>query len=398
MAKKTKRRAPKELTRRRLSRVERDQRMQRFLVWGVVTVGVLIVGVLGYGLFVENVLKVREPIAIVGGTPISVAEFQARTRLMRLSVRQQLEYLSAWQQTLDPNDPDTTTYLQHIQSQIRSLEDQLAPESALNLADEVVSQLIQEELVRQECARRGITVPQDEVQRRLELNFGYDRNPATPVPEPTVVSPLTFTLVLTPEPTPTPYPTSTPVSEEEFRRRLNDTLRQIKASEHMLRSWIEASLLTEKLQEQMMAEVPTTADQVKLRFLSVVTETLASDLVVRLEAGEDFEALADELEASGSGSSSEIDWSTKENVELILGAEIAEAVFDMTVGERTRPLPNVDGTRYLIIEVLGHEVRELDEATRQQLGSRAFQAWLEEAKRAVVERRPLDASLVPTEP
>lgn len=402
MARKTRRRAPKELTRGHLSRVERDQRMQRFLVWGVIAVSVLVIGVLGYGLFVENVLKVREPVAIVSGVPISVAEFQARTRLMRLSVRQQLEYLSAWQQTLDPNDPDTTTYLQYIQSQIRSLEDQLASESALNMGDEVVSQLIQEELVRQECARRGITVPQDEVQRRLELrlelNFGYDRNPATPVPEPTAVSPLTFTLLLTPGPTPTPYPTSTPVSEEEFRRRLNDTLRQIKASEQMLRSWIEASLLTEKLQEQMLADVPTTADQVKLRFLGVVTETLASDLAARLDAGEDFQTLADELEADGSGNSAEMDWRTREDIEQILGAEIAEVVFGMNAGERTGPLPNTDGSRYLVIEVLGHEVRELDEAARQQLGSQAFQAWLQEAEQASVERRPLDASLVPTEP
>jgi len=398
MARRTRKRAPKELTRKRLSRVERDQRMQRFLIWGVVAVGVLVVGILGYGLLVENVLKVREPIATVSGVPISVAEFQARARLMRLSVRQQLEYMSAWQQTLDPNDPDTSTYLQYIQSQIRSLEDQLAPESALSMGEEVLDQLVQDELVRQESARRGITVSSDEVQRRLELNFGYDRNPATPVPEPTAVSPMTFTLLLTPEPTPTPYPTSTPVSEEEFRRRLNDTLRQIKASEQMLRSWIEASLLTEKLQEQMTAEVPTTADQVKLRFLSAVSETLASDLIVRLEAGEDFEALADELEASGNGSSSEIDWARREDVELTLGAEIAEAVFGMAAGERSRPLPNMNGSRYLVIEVLGHEVRELDEAARQQLGYQAFQAWLEEAEQTSVERRSLDVSLVPTEP
>lgn len=371
--------------------------MQRFLIWGVVAVGVLVVGVLGYGLLVETVLKMREPIAIVGNTPISVAEFQARTRLMRLGVRQQLEYLSAWQQTLDPNDPDTATYLQYVQSQIRSLEDQLAQENALNIGDEVLNQLIQDELVRQESARRGITVSSDEVQRRLELNFGYDRNPATPVPEPTAAAPLTFTLMLTPEPTPTPQATSTPVSEEEFRRRLNDTLRQIKASEQMLRSWIEASLLTEKLQEQMTAEVPTTADQVKLRFLSAVSETLASDLIVRLEAGEDFEALADELEADGSGSSAEMDWRTRGDVEEILGAEIAEVVFGMAPGERTQPLLNVSGARYLIIEVLGHEVRELDQVARQQLGNEAFQAWLE-AQQAAVERRPYDPDLIPTEP
>ncbi len=147
-----------------------------------------------------------------------------------------------------------------------------------------------------------------------------------------------------------------------------------------------------------MVDVPTTADQVKLRFLGVVTETLASDLANRLDAGEDFQALADELEADGSGNSAEMDWRTREDIEQILGAEIAKVVFGMNAGERTRPLPNVDGTRYLVIEVLGHEVRELDEAARQQLGYQAFQAWLQEAEQTSVERRALDTSLVPTEP
>lgn len=396
MARRTRRRVPKELARKRLSRVERDRRMQRFLVWGIVVVSALVVGVLGYGLLAENVLKVREPIATVNGVPISVAEFQARTRLIRLSLHQQVNHLSAWQQTLDPNDPDTSTYLQHIQSQIRSLRNRLEPENALSIGEEARNQLVQEELVRQESVRRGITVSPDEVQRRLELDFGYIRNPATPTPEPTAVSPMTFTVLLTPEPTPTPA--ATPISEEEFRRRLNETLRQIKASEQMLRSWVEKALLAEKLQEQMMAEVPTTADQVKLRFLSAISETLANDLFVRLEAGEDFQALADELEASGNGSSSEIEWSIREDVELFFGAEIAEVVFGMAAGERSRPLPNVSNTRYFVIEVLGREVRELNEATRRRLGSQAFQAWLREAEQTSVELRPLDASLVPTEP
>ncbi len=397
MARKSKKRVPQKLVRRRLSRVERDQRMERFLIWGVVAVGILVIGVLGYGLLNEKVLKVREPVAIVGSTPISVAEFQARTRLARLSMREQLNSLAAWQQSLDPNDPSASTYIQYIQSNMRSLEEQLDAANAQSIGEEVLAQLIQDELVRQEAARRGLTVPQEEVQRRLELNFGYDRNPATPTPEPTAAAPITFTVMLTPEPTPTPRPTPTPMTEEEFRRRLNDVLRQLKATEQMYRSWIEASLLTEKVQEQMVAEAPTTADQVKLRFLSVVTETLANDLAARLDAGEDFQALADELEASGEGTSSEMDWSTKEDAELTLGAEIADLVFGMAAGQRTQPVLNMNDSRYLIIEVVGHEVRELDEYARQRLGQQAFQEWLD-AQQVLVQRREIDPDLIPTTP
>jgi parvulin-like peptidyl-prolyl isomerase len=379
--------------------VERDQRMQKGLILGVIGVGVLVVGILSYGLFVENVVKVRRPVALVSGTPISATELQARVRLIRMNLRDNLNYMLAWQQSLDPTDPDTETYLQFIEGNVRNLESQLDPANAQSLGDEALSQLIEEELVRQEAARRGITASPEEVQQKLEANFGYGESQSTVVPtaEPTPVAPVGFTVEMTSEPTLTPYPTPTPVSEEEFRRRLNETLRELRISEQQYRTWIEASLLEEQLQQQFTAEIPTTADQVKLRFLSVVTETLASDLAARLDAGEDFQALADELQADGSGTSSEMDWSTKEDTELTLGAEIADLVFGMAAGERSQPVPNSNGTRYLVIEVVGHEVRALDESARQQLGNEAYQAWLD-AQQATVERRPYDPDLIPTQP
>jgi parvulin-like peptidyl-prolyl isomerase len=399
MTRKSRRRAPPELVRRRLSRVEREQRLQKGLILGVIGVGVLVVGILGYGLFVENVVKVRRPVAVVSGTPVSATGLQARVRLIRMNLRDNLNYMLAWQQSLDPTDPNTETYLQYIEENIRSLESQLDSANVQSLGDEALNQLIEEELVRQEAARRGITIPPEEVQQTLEANFGYgqSQSSATPTAEPTPISPLDFTVVLTSEPTLTPYPTSTPVSEEEFRRRLSETLRQLRISEQQYRVWLEASLLKEQLQQQFTADVPTTADQVKLRFLSVVTETLANDLSTRLDAGEDFQALADELQANGSGTGSEVDWSTKKDMELTLGAEIADLVFGMAAGERSQPVPNGNDTRYLIIEVVGHEVRDMDEEARQQLGSEAYQAWLE-AQQVAVERRPYDPDLIPTQP
>ena len=103
MAKKTKKRAPKELTRKQLSRLERDKRMERILRWSVIAVTVVVVGVLAYGLIVERVIKARQSVATVNEIPITTAEFQARVRFRRMQMSSELQYLFQQQQALDPD-------------------------------------------------------------------------------------------------------------------------------------------------------------------------------------------------------------------------------------------------------------------------------------------------------
>ncbi|MCK4450892.1 MAG: SurA N-terminal domain-containing protein, partial [Anaerolineae bacterium] len=245
MAKKSKSRAPKKLTRKQYSRLERERSMKRLLIWGVTVVGIAVVGIMVYGLVVEKVIKAREPVAIVGGTSITTAEYQARVRFMQMRMQNELQYWLQQQQALDPTDQSMQFYLEYIQGNIRDLQTKLSPANAPVIGEQVLDQLIQEELVRQEAERRGITVAPEEVQREIERYFGYDRDPVTPTPGPTVVtSPLTLTEVLTPTPTAVPPPTPTPMTEEEFRRLystyLEQSLKPLDVSEQQYRSWVEA--------------------------------------------------------------------------------------------------------------------------------------------------------------
>lgn len=142
MAKKSKKQAPKELTRKQRSRLERERRMEKLLLWGVAIVGVVVVGVLVYGFVVEKIVKARQPVAVVSGVPITTSEFQARVRFMRLQMQTELQYLLYQQQALDPTDADTQFYLEYIQGNIRDLQAQLAPENALVIGEQVLNQLI----------------------------------------------------------------------------------------------------------------------------------------------------------------------------------------------------------------------------------------------------------------
>ncbi|RLC61672.1 MAG: hypothetical protein DRI80_08200 [Chloroflexota bacterium] len=403
MTKKAKRHVPKELTRRQRSRLEREKRMERLLLWGVVIVGILIVGILGYGLIVEKVIKARRPVAIVGSTPITTAEFQARVRFMRMRMQSELQYWLREQQALDPTDQSAQFYLEYIQNNIRDLQTELSSENAQAIGEQALNQLIQEELVRQEAERRGITVTPDEVQQAIERYFGYERNPPTPIPTPTSTTPLTPTNVLTPTSTAVPLPTPTRMTEQEFRqlydKYLNQSLKPLGISEQQYRSWAEASLLIEKLREQMIAETPTMADQVKLRILIVDSEERANELAARLDAGEDFQTLADELEGDEevTGYGTELDWLPRSMLESRLGQELTDLAFNLKVGEHSQPVLSQDGTQYIIIEVMGHETRELEQSIHEQLGKEAFQEWLD-AQQVLVEREEYDPDIVPTEP
>ncbi|MCP4544332.1 MAG: hypothetical protein GY832_45050 [Chloroflexi bacterium] len=396
MAKKTKKRAPKELTRKQLSRLERDKRMERILKWSVIAVTVVVVGILAYGLVVEKVIKARQSVATVNEVPITTAEFQARVRYMRRQKVRELEYLFFQQQSIaDPTDSEVQFYLEYLQNNISDLQSQLDVANALIIGEQTLEQLIQEEFVRQEAERRGITVSSEELQETVEESFGYDRNPPTPVP--TVVSTNTLDL----EPESTPLPTPTPVTEDAFRLQYDNFVKDLKLlgiSEQQHRSWLRTSLLLEKLQEEMQTELPTTDDQVQLLYLFLDDPGRANEVSARLDAGEDFQTLIDELQLDENITAygGEMDWSPQNVLESNFDAQVADLAFSLAVGEHSQPIVSQDGAQYTIIQVLDRGERELDQYVLDQLGEEAFQEWLE-GQADLVERGTY-RDRVPTDP
>lgn len=392
MARKVKKRASGGTSRQR-PRLDRDKRLETVLIWGVVLVGIAVVGVLGYGLVVKKVIEPREPVAVVGDTPVRTSEFQARVRFTRLQMQKQLRQLYQQQQKIDPQDPKAQSYQKYIQRQIQDLRSRLAPENAESIGKRTLNQLIQEELVRQEADTRGVSVASSEVEERIQGFFGYEPNAA---PEPTPLPSSISTEV----PEATPLPTPTQMTEVDFRRMYNEylrALRQLGISEQQYRAWLKAALLTEKLQDDMMKELPTEADQVKLRILTANSEKRAKELAAQLNAGTDFQTLADQLkeDKQTTGYGDELSWLPKELLESRLGEELADLAFSLEVGEHSQPVAGEEG-QYTVIQVAGHEVRELDELVRQRTAEDAFKAWLD-AQQVKVERKSY-RDRVPTEP
>jgi len=391
MAKKTKKRASKELTRKQRSRLERDLRMERILKWSVAAVVAVVVIILAYGFITENVIKARQAVATVDGVAITTSDFQARVRFLRMQMSSELQRLFQQQGTLDPTDSEVQFLLEYLQNNISELQSQLAPENALIIGDGALDQLIEGELVRQEAERRGIAVSAEELQEAVEQDFGYERNPATP----TVTAPVTQTDELGVEPAPTP------MTEEDFRQRYDNSIQAINTldiSEAQFRSWFESSLLFEKLQEQMDDQVPTSADQVKLLYLSVDDVEWANSVVAQLDAGGDFQELIDEFQTNEQVSAygDELDWFPRDVLERNLNVELADLAFSLEVDAHSDAVSLQDGMQYVIIKVIGREERELEQSVREQLGAGIFDEWLESQQSLVVRLTYRDR--VPTDP
>jgi len=373
--------------------------MNRWIIASTVAVGVLVIGILVYGYLAENVFKGREPVATVNGVPITTADFQARVRHYRIVLQEQRDYYTAQRMELDPTDPSVSFLLEYLNTQIRQLDSMISETHATTLGKEVLDRMVQEELVRQEAARRGLTVSQEEIDRAIEEQFGYDRDAAatfltpTVAPTPPVTTETTLTATATPEPT--------PVSREEFDRRYQDYvktyLKPSGLSEAKFRAMVEASLLYDKLQQAMAAEVPQTMEQVQIRYLSFPTQEDAEKVAERLGKGEKWEDIAAEIEAEEESSAyaSEPEWVTQGFLKEQFGEETAGTIWETPATQHTTPLAGTDG-RWYIVQVMDRQVRELESWLRSYEEQRAFQEWLQ-GQMATVQYSDNWASKVPTQ-
>src|SRR5574341_1299361 len=183
------------LSRKHLARAEREALMTKWIIGVTIAVAVLVIGLLGYGWLDQSVLRLRRPVARVGTAEISGEKFQKAVKYQRYQLIQQYLNILNYLQFLQSLGADTQT-LQSYQQQASQIESQL--NDSETLGRQTLDNLIEDEIVRQAAARRGITVAPDELEKAFQEAFGYYAN-GTPTPLPT----------FTPAPTDTPGPTDT---------------------------------------------------------------------------------------------------------------------------------------------------------------------------------------------
>ena len=304
-------------TRKQQVRRVSEERRERVLYYALGGVALLIALILGVGYYRENIAKLDSPIATVNGTNMSVRDYQTRIKFDSSNLMGQYQQVLNQLQTVN-QDPSLSFFKPQLEQQAQQLGTQI-----ISMPRGSLETMIDEELVRQEAKKRGIVVAEDEVDKQIETEFGYQRATPTPTagpsPTPTAtgtattiptvtrtstaapsstrpVTPTTPTITPTTGPTETPFPTSTPLTFQGFQDRRKEFLGNLQKntgmSETQFRQYVEASLLRRKLQDELAKTVTTTGEQVKSRHILVKTYEEAVKVKARLDKGDDFAKVA----------------------------------------------------------------------------------------------------------
>lgn len=359
---------PKELTRKQVSRAEREARSTRLLllaVGGAVLVALLVIG---FAVLRDAVFLPNEPVIIVGEQPILTREFQQRVRLERFQL--------------------INLYGQYLQFGLQDNADQIAAElqAPISIGSQVIDTLIEEALFRQAASELGVSVTADEVQKTIEESFDYFRVPPTPVPTRTPLpTPTTSpTSTVTPQPTFTPQPTATPVTAEGFQSMYQEQLSVMAGlglNEADYRRLVETQLIAQQVREILGRDVVTMTEQALFQYIGAGAQT-DIDAVQQAIGQQDFDSVYQQVLSQTFPVTSVIasvsPYTPREDLleQASFGQRFADAVFSTPISGTFGVITNTSGSFYFVGRVLNREVRELEPDALERRRSAAIRDWL----------------------
>ena len=378
-------------TRKHVARAEREAMLRRWVITGTLAIVALIGGLIGYGLLDQYVLQPRQPVAKVGAVEITAAEFQKMVKYQRVQLINQYAQINQIIQFFG-NDPNASSY---YQSQLNQIQIQLTDPNAIGRR--VLDDLIEDEIIRQEAAKRGLTVPAEDVDKSVHEAFGYFPD-GTPTPLPSATSAPTETATLAPTgapgvtatvaptlppteaptagPSATPLPSATPYTVEEYQKNYGEFLKRLETqagmSEADIRRIFETLLLRDKLREAVTADTPREVVEAHARHILVEDEATAKDLIARLQKGEDFAALAAQYSKDPSNKDQGGDLGAFSPGRMV--PEFDQVVFNAGIGLHQEPVKTSFG--WHVIEILSRDPRQMTDSEYQQKQSEAFTQWL----------------------
>lgn len=354
------------MNREELSRHERETRAQRYILMGLGGVLVLIVFILAFGYWRTYISRGSDVVASVGSTNITLDQYSRKLDTQHRVLDNQLQLMQA-QYAANSGSQLAQIFQQQIQ--------QLQFTQAI-LPEQTLDQMIDEQLVRQEAAKRGITVTDAEIDQELNKTFGDQPTPV-PVPTSTPAPGATPAPTTPPSPTATPGPSPTPVPTADVQANVNQVLLSYGLSRDELRSIMGYQVTYRKLQDAMGAEIPTTAEEVHARHILVDSEDKAKQVLDQLKSGAKFEDVAKAMSTDDGtkDKGGDLGWFPKGQ----MVPEFDQAAFSLPVGQLSDPVKTTYG--YHVIQVLEKDPNHpLSKDELDQKKSQAVSDWLDKAR------------------
>jgi len=329
VAKKTAPSPPRPVGRRLAARWARERRLQRLAVAGIAAVLLVALGLPAYAFYREYVAMGFEPIARVEDRVLTMNEY---LKLLRYR-----DYLLQLQAGANPGAAGP-------------FGDPVAMQRAV-LPTQVVFDWVDDQVVRREAEKYGLTVSPEEVDQAITQDF-------------------------TPQ-----GPTAQPANPAEL---LKNFLGRAGLSEAEYRDIVAGRLLRQKLDAFVREQVPTVTEQAHVQALVYDKPEDAEQAYNRLQAGESFEALLAELPPGQGG---DLGWFPRG----VRDAEFDRVVFDqLQPGQFSRPFATVEAPpndlkaslnpqqKYYIVRVVERDpARPIDPDKRSVLQERALGRWLD---------------------
>jgi len=402
---------PTSVNKKHVAHLQQVRRQSRIIQYTAIGIFAVVAILLVVGFISQAGFPPYQNVATVNGEAIKKGLFVTRVKMQEMSLANQKSQYDQFAQAFGV-DPSTDPNFASTYNQITSLLG-----DTQSLGQQVLDNLIDEALIRQEAKKRGIAASDEEVNKAMQEAFSFYPN-GTPTPAPTAtqfavptLNPTELALVTitptaspspaptidlsatptatfaptatnTPGPSPTTLPTATPYTQAGYEQQIKDTrdnfAKLTGLTEDQFRAVFVSNILRQKLSDAITAEVGGTEEQVWAQHILVNTEEEAKAVLARLNAGEDWSKVAADVS---------IDTSNKDNGGDLgwfghgaMVAEFEDAAFAMKVGEISQPVKTRFG--YHIIRVLGHEDRPISEAAIQQAKTNAFSKWLTDARAA----------------
>jgi parvulin-like peptidyl-prolyl isomerase len=357
-------------SRRQLSKWQRERRQRLAVLYVAAGLIVLTACVLAFGYWREMLVRPNEPAATVGDQTVSVAALAQRLKPQLAALDMEIARL----QSQLPFNASGSPGADPASRQVQMLYNQ-----RLGAMDQVLTDLIDDELVVREAQRRNLTVTPDEIEARINSDFAKQRAGAA-APAPTQVA----APAAGPTPSPTPPPTLT---ASEFQETYQSLLQRIGYTDEQYRRYIEAQVLRDKVRDAVGASIAPVQEQVHVRRITVATQEEATAALAQIRSGETpMEDLAREksLDLLSKNEGGDLGWLPRG----IDSTPFDEQAFRLAIGEISEPF--VTPTGWEILQVLEKGERPLRPEHQDRLKQRAFDDWLRRERDDPTVRRDLD--------
>lgn len=355
-------------------RISNHDKTRRIVIYGSIVTAVLVVLLILAAVLQLLVIEPNQTVASVGSVNITRTQAENRMKLDTAQLVNRFNDLAVSAQQAQASGGDSAQFLaQFYQQQLQQLGQQV---DVNIIARQSVNALINEQLIRQEAAARGITASETEIQAELEKTFGFYRATLTPFPTNTPAPAGTATAE------PRVQPTS--ISDADLQSSQQRGVEFYKAygyTESDFRKIFELTLLDNKLRETLSKDVKKDDLHYKFDYLRFNDEAKAKEAQAKLVSKAiSFEALISQTNAitESIGSGESIDWTLKSSVDSRYGSEIVAALNTAPVGQVSGVISSTFGGFY-VVQPNGREVRALSEFDLQSAQRKVYDDWLKQA-------------------